>query len=573
MMKKWGVYLVLVLSGLVLGYLVFGTTETPKDANDKMAMNAESGRWTCSMHPNVDGEENGTCPLCAMDLVYMSNNQGSLAENQFKMNEDAMALANIQTTLVGAMNSDGVSLKLSGIVTTNKETDAIQTTLFDGRVDALYPNYVGKKVRSGQEIGKVYSPELYLAQDKLLTSVSYKDTHKRLYAAARNTLGLWKMTDKQIDEMIAKGEPMLNFPLYADVTGTVTEVVAEEGNYYKQGDALYRVSDLRSVWVVLDAYEEQLSLLKVGQEVELGFAAIPNEKITAKISFVEPIMHEDKRTLSVRILLKNDNGKLKPGMFAEAEIKAKFSDTNILAVPRTAVLWTGKRSVVYKKPFPDQPIFELAEVELGQRLSENYEIISGLSIGDEIVIEGAFTIDAAAQLMGKTSMMNRERQHDHGMPNGNMDIKDTEDLKPLGIDADNGIGQLLEDYFRLKDAMVATDYKTAVQQAGTFHHSLEAVLRNDVSNSQSWKTIQKQTKGLMNTKDMKSLRDQFKPFSSDLIRLVGSMKNLPATIYVQFCPMADNNKGASWMSLQEEIKNPYFGDKMLSCGVVKAEIN
>lgn len=572
-MKKWGVYLALVLAGLILGYLLFGSSETGKEFGEEMMMNAESGRWTCSMHPEVDGAEDGSCPLCAMDLVYVEENQGALSRDQFKMSEEALALANIQTTIVGTTNADGISLKLSGVITTNKETDAIQTTLFDGRVDALYPNYVGKKVRSGQEIGRVYSPELYLAQDKLLTSVSYKDTHKRLYAAARNTLGLWKMTDKQIDEMIAKGEPMVNFPLYADVSGTVTEVIAEEGNYYKQGAPLYKVSDLRSVWVVLDAYEEQLSLLKVGQDVELYLAAFPGERLTAKISFVEPVMHQDKRTLAVRVLLKNNDGKLKPGMFVEGQIKAKSSGNNILTVPKTAVLWTGKRSIVYKKISGNQPIFEMTEVELGRSFSENYEVVSGLFNGDEIVVEGAFTVDAAAQLMGKTSMMNKRKQDKHQMPNGESDIKDNPGLKSLTIKADNGISQLLDDYFELKDALVATDYNSAKKKVNKLKGSLQVVFSNVDNETSSWKVLGNEITSLESARNIESLRKGFKPFSNEFIGLVRKMDNLPNPIFVQFCPMADNNKGANWLSLEEKIQNPYFGEKMMSCGMVKDEIN
>lgn len=573
MKKKWSVYAVLVLGGFLLGYLFFGISIASKAPEDQLFTEVESGRWTCSMHSNVEGEEQGTCPFCSMELVFMSNLPHKLANNQIAMSEESTALANIQTTVVDKTNPTGISIKLSGTVTTNKRTDAVQTILYDGRIDALYSSYVGKKIRSGQEIGKVYSPELYLAQDKLLTSVSYKETHKNLYESARNTLGLWKMTDKQIDEMISQGKPIINFPLYADVTGTVTEVLATEGNYYKQGDPLYRVSDLRSVWVVLDVYEEQLQQLKVGQEVELRFTALPNEVIVSKVSFIEPIMQKNKRTLTARILVKNEKGKLKPGMFAEAQIKAQSNQKNIIAIPKSAILWTGKRSIVYKKPFSENSIFELAEVELGQSFKDSYEVISGLAFGDEIVTHGAFTVDAAAQLMGKTSMMNKSLKEEHPFQQKDFYPIDTKEFKPLTIETNIVIKHPITTYFELKDALVTADYMMAKQNLIKLNKAFEVALKKDVITGSSWQTVQKGMRTLMNASDIESLRKEFKPFSRDLINIIKTNKKLPMKVYVQYCPMADEGKGASWLSLNERIENPYFGDTMLSCGTVKEKID
>jgi len=529
-----------------------------KTSKEELTIKAESGRWTCSMHPKVDGEEQETCPLCSMELVFISNSPNELANNQIAMSEEATALANIQTTVVDKTNSAGISLKLSGTVTTNKRTDAVQTILYDGRIDELYSSYIGKKIRSGQEIGKVYSPELYLAQDKLLTSVSYKETHKNLYESARNTLGLWKISDKQIDKMIAQGKPMISFPLYADVTGTVTEALATVGNYYKQGDPIYRVSDLRSVWVVLDAYEEQLQLLKVGQEVELRFKALPNEVIVSKVSFIEPVMQKDKRTLAVRILVKNEKGKLKPGMFTEAHIKAKSNQENVITIPKSAVLWTGKRSIVYKKPYSENSIFELVEVELGQSFTDSYEVIAGLVLGDEIVTHGAFTVDAAAQLMGKTSMMNKSIKEKHPFQYKELSPIDTKDFKPLTIDSNIGVEHLLTTYFEFKDALVTADYNLAQQQINKLNKGIEVALKNEGISTSSWKSVQKGMEILMNASDIESLRKGFKPFSNDLINIIRTTKDAPMKVYVQFCPMADEGKGASWLSLNETIENPYW---------------
>ncbi|MDT0540969.1 efflux RND transporter periplasmic adaptor subunit [Croceitalea sp. P059] len=432
MLKKLITYFVFAIIGLLLGYFIFGTTSEVSDLEINESVNP-IGKWSCSMHPQIDDEENGVCPLCNMDLVFTSDVKEKLSSYQFRMSDDAITLANIQTIRVGIEPPNNSILKLSGVITTNKENDAVQTTLFDGRIDKLYQNSIGEKIRKGQEIGLIYSPELYAAQDKLLTSISYRDTHKKLFNSARNTLGLWKLNDKQIEEILEAGKPIVNFPLFADVTGTITEILASEGGYYSQGDPLFKTSDLRTLWGEFDAYESQLSFLKIGQEIDIQLTSFPNEKINAKITYIEPLVNKEKRTVLVRVFIKNQKGILKPGMFAKALVNQVNLNKELPILPKSAVLWTGKRSVVYKKPFSDKSIFEMVEVELGRRLGDFYEIQSGIREGDVIVNEGAFTIDAAAQLKGKKSMMSNKTidSEIHHHENMKMELKDVPEKKDL----------------------------------------------------------------------------------------------------------------------------------------------
>lgn len=405
MLKKIGIYSIVLMLGLLLGYLFFSTSEEPIISKKETISDMKQGKWTCAMHPKVKREEKGSCPLCSMDLVYMDTSDLVLKESQFEMTNEAIALAGVQTTTIVTESHKNQTVRLSGKIVSNQKTDAVQTSLFNGRVEKLFANFVGKKVYKGQKIGLIYAPDLYLAQDKLLGSISYKETHKSLFDAARNTAGLWKMTDAQIDTMLAQGKPIVNFPIYADVTGTVTEVLAKEGEFYNQGQPLFRTSDLRNVWVVFDVYEDQLPAIKEGQEIEVFVTNLNRKPIRSKVSFVEPVIDELTRTVAVRATLDNKVGTLKPGMFAEASLTRKIDADSTIVIPRSAVLWTGKRSLVYKKPIADRNIFEMSEIELGQRFGEFYEVIKGLKVGEVIVTEGAFTIDAAAELNGKKSMI------------------------------------------------------------------------------------------------------------------------------------------------------------------------
>lgn len=567
MIKQYGTYIGVLIFGLILGYFIFGGSKSEKLDNNPVTSESKHA-WTCSMHPQVKKTEKGNCPLCGMDLIPSDVSVGELENHQFQMSENAVALAGIRTVSIGLEELRDNNLTLSGTIKSNEKTDGVQTTVFDGRMEKLNVKAVGDYVKKGQIIGYIYSPELYLAQDKLLTSSSYKETHQKLYDAARNSLGLWKMTDEQIDEVLRKGKPMMSFPIYADVSGTVIEIAAEEGDWYQQGDPLFKVANLYTVWAVFDAYENQIPFLGVGQDIKITSAAFKGETLNAKVSFIEPILDVSKRTASVRSTLVNKKGLLKPGMFIEGSVHVKV-DQQILTVPKSAVLWTGRRSVVYLKPNPNRPVFEMAEVTLGNPVGDSYIILDGLFVGDEVVVNGTFTLDAAAQLQGKKSMMT---------------LKDTtvkkktitDEKEALSYDGNfkNKFIQIIGTYVKLKDALVDTDAEKSMREAIALSKDLETVdlgMQNTMTQTHVQR-IKKNIGIIANTNDVKKQREAFKPLSEDLVTIVSSFDNLNQPIYVQFCPMADNNKGATWISFQNKVLNPYFGEMMLTCGKVTRTI-
>ena len=184
----------------------------------------------------------------------------------------------------------------------------------------------------------------------------------------------------------------------------VMEVYAVEGNYYKEGQPLYKVSDLRKVWVQLDAYESQVPFIKKNQDIKIYIKSL-NSEILGKVDVIEPMVDTRTRAMTVRVELENDLGILKPGMFVEGYLKTKSLSESSIVIPKSAVLWTGKRSVVYKKVDMEIPVFEMVTVLLGHELEDSFEVLQGIEPGDMIVVNGVFTLDAAAQLKGKRSMM------------------------------------------------------------------------------------------------------------------------------------------------------------------------
>lgn len=387
------------------GYLIFGgnsNADVTKDHN-------HSEMWTCSMHPQILQPEQGDCPICGMDLIPVESADNGLAIDQFKMTKNAMALANIKTTTIGSGISGDNTLILSGTIEENEKAVATQASYFDGRIEKLFVNFEGEEVRSAQKLATIYSPELVSAQQELTTAASLKESQPALYKAVRNKLKLWKLSENQIEQIEKSGQIRENFPLYANVSGTVTEIMVKAGDYVNQGSPLFKIANLNTVWAIFDVYENQVSLLKEGQKIDIVTNAYPDKKFDAKISFIDPILNSATRTIKVRAVLQNPTGQLKPGMFVTGSLglTSKMKD-DMIVIPESAVLWTGERSVVYIKTNPNDPTFEMREVTLGDMINEGYIVLNGLQNGDQIVTNGTFTVDAAAQLKGKKSMMNEE---------------------------------------------------------------------------------------------------------------------------------------------------------------------
>ena len=418
-MNKNFIYIAIaVVVGLLGGWLIFGgsSEESMTDKHDH-STEAEGQMWTCSMHPQIMQPEPGDCPICGMDLIPAESGADGLAMNEIKMTKNAMALADIQTSIVGNASIDDENMiSLSGKIKMNEEENAVQASYFDGRIERLNVNFEGQEVQKGQLLATIYAPNLIAAQQELITAASLKESQPSLYKAVRNKLKLWKLSEAQINSIEESGKVKETFPIYATVSGTVSEKMAAEGDYVKQGQPIVKVSNLNSVWAEFDAYENQISEFKKGQKISVTTNAYPNKEFDATVSFIDPVLNTQTRTVTVRANLKNSDGMLKPGMFVTGKVEGTTVNTESnLTIPASAVMWTGERSLVYIKTNANEPVFEMREVTLGNRNGDMFTVTSGLKNGDEIVTNGTFTVDAAAQLQGKKSMMNQSTEEEKEM--------------------------------------------------------------------------------------------------------------------------------------------------------------
>jgi Cu(I)/Ag(I) efflux system membrane fusion protein len=265
-------------------------------------------------------------------------------------------------------------------------------------------------VKKGQLIARIYSPELITAQKELLEALTLGEKYPAILEAARGKLHNWKLSDQQIQNIETSGEVTSTFDIYANTSGIVTARKVNEGDYISKGALLFDVADLSKVWAVFDAYESDLPWVSLGQKVEFTAQAIPGKIFEGKVSFIDPVIDPATRIVRVRVELSNSGLQLKPEMFINGIVKSNIKDAGQqLTIPQSAVLWTGTRSIVYVKiPGTEHPAFKMREITLGVSMKDSYVVLDGLAEGEEIVTNGAFSVDAAAQLAGKPSMLNQE---------------------------------------------------------------------------------------------------------------------------------------------------------------------
>ena len=586
-MKKYRFYLGTLLVGLFLGWLVFGNLSSTNTVHEHIEIADKNERWTCSMHPQILSEAPGDCPICGMDLIPAETRAEGLLADQFKLTANAMALANIQTSIVGSGKAEDNEIQLSGKIAENEATNVVQVSYFSGRIETLAIGFIGEEVFKGQLLSTMYSPELYAAQQELITALSLKDTQPALYKAVRTKLKLWKLSESQINKIEMSGKIQENFPVYATVSGTVSEKLVAEGAAIKKGQPLFKIANLETVWASFDVYENQINRFKKGQEITITTNAAPNNLYKSKVAFIDPILNTSTRTVTLRAVLPNKEGMFKPGMFVEGEIKTINSKaTEVIAIPSSAVLWTGKRSVVYLKATINESVFEIRKITLGNKNGSTYEVLSGLKNGDEIVTNGTFTVDAAAQLQGKKSMMNKKGgiaitgHEGHVAMNGsvNKDTKNNSVRLEVSKEFQKQLNEVFIKYIALKDAFVKEESNNIISQSekiGAILSKVDIKLLENKEAQTFWMSLEKQLRvavsSILKTTAIKEQRNHFKQVSASLIEAL-QVFGVNEKVFVAFCPMADSNKGAYWLSIEKKVINPYFGNKMLTCGEVKQVI-
>ncbi|OQA86057.1 MAG: Cation efflux system protein CusB precursor [Lentisphaerae bacterium ADurb.Bin242] len=602
------VLLLAVFAAFILG--IFTGKEKTEEKREEKKTDRETAAetWTCSMHPQIRQHKPGRCPLCGMNLIPVKDHSGAASSpSEVKFTREAEKLIEVETAPAARRYLDR-EVRMQGKIDYNEETMAFITARIPGRIDRLFVNYTGIAVKKGDHMAEVYSPELLLAQQELITALQLlkktkddNDFAEKTMKSVLEKYRFWGFSEAQVKEIIDRKKVSDWLTITAPITGIVVEKMVNTGEYFETGKNLFRIADLKQVWVNLEAYEADLPFLKYGQDVEFSMEAYPGKTFKGRIAFIQPFVNEMTRTVKVRLNTANRDGILKPGMFVTAAVRARvaengkiitpslagkwispmhpeiikdkpgicdicemplvsaeslgFAEDNPeknpppLTIPSTAPLLTGKRAIVYVAVPGKQGVYEGREVKLGYS-NRDYSIVeSGLREGENVVVRGNFKIDSAAQILGKRSMINTDSENnraetaEHRKPD---EKKQPSASSPLP-------DGLLDSYFETGKALFRDNLKDALKNASALDRRYSTKLSH--------------------AKDLKSARENFGLISLRLNEeLSGNRGNVKRTVYRFSCPMAFDDRGSIWLQAGTKTENPYFGPVMPECGELQETI-
>ncbi len=442
-------------------------------SSSSSASSTEAVSYICPMMCTPPSSEPGRCPVCAMELVPATTSSGSSDENAVEIAPAARRVANIQTVEV---NAKVVSRKIQAVgeITFDESTLRTISAYVDGRIEELFADFTGVEVANGDHLALLYSPRLYSAQVELLlakrarensrdsTLLRVSQSNQELYESARQRLIEMGLTDSQIQSLEQKDEASSRLKICAPNQGTVIEKLAVEGQYVTEGQPIYRLADLSTVWLMLELFPEDAAEVRYGQKVEAVVQSMPSRVFSGRVAFVDPHVDSRTRTVGIRVAFPNPDGRLKIGDYTKATIQVPISsngedrstvydselanrwisprhphvirddpgicplsglelvhasnfgfvdsptsEAETCTIPRNAVLMAAEHSIVYVETEPGR--FEIRAVTLGPNIDDKVVVFSGLKKGDKVATDGNFLIDSQMQLAGNPSLIDPTR--------------------------------------------------------------------------------------------------------------------------------------------------------------------
>jgi len=411
-------------------------------------------QYQCPMHPTIVQDHPGDCPICGMKLVKVDKGAGSSTaspnserkiafyrspmdpkqtsptprKDEMGMDYvpvyqdevsgagssvDGMAIVGIdpeRQQLIGLQTAEAVRRQVGGQVRTVGRVAVDETRVRHvnvknaGFVERVFVDFVGKRVRRGDPLFTLYSPELLAAQNEFLLALKTHgtlgaasgagDSGQALVDAARRRLALWDVSDAEIQRLEQSGQTTKTLTFYSPAAGVVTKKDVVEGMKLDAGAMPYEIVDLSVVWVLADVYESELRFVKEGTPGTLKLKAFPDRTFEGKVVFLDPLLDLQTRTVKVRLKFPNPTGDLRPGMFGEVVLKIASHEG--LVVPGDAIVDSGTTKVVFVAQGEGK--FQPRQVETGQSDGTVVEITAGLDAGERVVTRANFLIDSESRL-------------------------------------------------------------------------------------------------------------------------------------------------------------------------------
>ena len=589
---------------------------------------------TCSMHPHIRQPGPGNCPICGMPLVPATSGGADLDELAVTIEPAARRLANIQTAKV--MEETVVTtIETIGAIAIDESRMATIPSYIDGRIERLFADYTGVEIESGDHLAVVYSPELFSAQVEYLESLkalsknrpssleAVRKAQQKLATNSRQRLVELGMKEEQILTLEKSGKAQSRLTIYSPVGGTVIEKTAMEGKYVKAGEPIYRIADLSTVWLMLELYPEDASRIRFGQRVSAEMQSLPGETFEGRVAFIDRTVNQQDRTVGVRVEFLNDDGRLRPGDYATANIflpigqqgevydsalagrwispmhpqiirdtpgecpicgmdlvptsRYGYADQPVVQpksiyVPRAAVLMAGTGSVVYVETEPGR--FEIRPVTIGPILRDRIVILSGLKPGELVATAGNFLIDSQMQLAGNPSLIDPTRAIAAQRQRKTPLSFDQIDVATVGGETGRNLETLFDAYFRIQQALTA-DKKPSEADATSLHQKAVSLKEDDKLTDDARELLDnviQHSEHLHHLDLEKARHEAFRPISHAIVTLASMIRgdspdSKGTTYHHMFCPMVKGG-GGDWLQASDKLVNPYYGSKMLTCGEI-----
>ena len=364
--------------------------------------------WVAPMDPTYIRNEPGKSPM-GMDLVPVYEEEGEAKEPTSTIRIDPVTMQNMGIRLGKVQRKPLVKdIRAYGNITYDETKIYTVNTKFNGWIEKLYVNFEGDKVKKGQPLFDIYSPELVSAQEEYLLALqqhsslsdsSYpiiQEGAQRLLEASRTRLRYWDLTDEQIEELAREKKVRKTLTVYSPANGVVTKKNAFEGHYVKAGAEQYEIVDLSKVWVDVDIYEYELPWVHQGMPAEMNLTYIPGKRFHGGVRYIYPYIEAKTRTAKLRLEFSNPGYELKPDMYANIYLKSTIAKES-LVIPQEAVIDSGVRQVVFVAEGEGK--FRAREVRIGlEGNDDEYQVLSGLKEGEEIVLSAQFMLDSESRL-------------------------------------------------------------------------------------------------------------------------------------------------------------------------------
>jgi len=521
--------------------------------------------YTCGMHPWIVLPHPGNCPICGMKLE-------PLDPDKFKaeITIDPVIAQNMGVR-VGEVRRKALTRTLRAVGTVGFDETRVRDVNLKvaGWLEKVAVDYLGAPVKAGDPLFDLYSPELFSAQEEYLAALRHGP--EDLVASARMRLSYFGVSDSQIDAIAARGVPQKALTITSSWPGLVVEKNANEGMRVEPGTKLYRIADLSKVWVMASLYEYQLPYVVEGQAAVMTLPYFPGVEFEGHVIYIYPTLDTQTREVRARIEFDNPNLLLKPGMFANVEIRATLARDRVL-VPREAVIDTGLRQVAFVSLGEGR--FEPRTVRLGVEGEGVVEVLDGLQVGEKVVVSGQFLLDSEANIREGLAKMLRGNLASEQQ--ATVAVVGTSQLSALPDATAAALTGVLEGYFAIQEDLAKDSTSDLAAAGGQIATAVDAMLGTEIPDAPHFwhqhdevATLRGKALELGKTPALADARLIFADLSlalSKLLRGTGVPPRLAIEVQELHCPMYREDQGGTiWLQPAGDVRNPYFGTQMLEC--------